>query len=70
MAYKTNITKEFKSKGFINDLELISSEKKDNGATYNIQEILQKIGKYGDEIEFSVKVKEQFDDVEDKESQE
>ena len=65
MAYKTNITREFKSKGFINGLELISSEKKDSGASYNIQEILEKISKYGDEVEFSVKVKEQYDDVDE-----
>lgn len=65
MAYKTNITKEFKSKGFIAGENLISSEKKDAGTEYPLQQIFDVIARDGVEIEFSLKVKETMDTVEE-----
>lgn len=65
--YKTNITKEFKSKGFYDPQtqKFISSGKQDSGTAYDISEVFETISRGGNEIEFSVKQKEQFDSVEE-----
>ncbi|MCA1021629.1 hypothetical protein [Halobacillus litoralis] len=66
MAYKTNISKEFKNKGLYNPEEhsLTSTKKNTEGEVFDLLEVLEKIASNGDEIEFSVVVKESYDDIE------
>lgn len=67
--FKTNITKEFKSKGFYDSQSqsFISTGKQDNGRQYSIAEVFDIISQGGNEIEFSVKQKEQYDSVDGEE---
>lgn len=65
MSYKTNITKEFKSKGFVDGDTFISSAKQNAGEEFNIQDIFDTIGRDGVEIDFSIKVKDVLDTVEE-----
>lgn len=71
MAYKTTTNKEFKGKGFIDfdTRKLVSTDKKDAGFEYDLDEVFTKIGGNGDEIQFSVKVTEVVESV-DEEDQE
>lgn len=58
MSYKTTTNKEFRGKGFV-DLDsqtFISSEKKNAGEEFQLDEVFSKIAGQGDEVQFSLKV--------------
>lgn len=67
--FRTNITKEFKGKGFFDPSNkiFISSGSRDSGKTYDILNVFETIAKDGDEIEFVVRVKEQYEGIDEEE---
>lgn len=57
MAYKRTVNDEFKGKGFIDgDRKVfISTEKKDAGVEYSLDDVFGTVAGEGEEIQFSVK---------------